>query len=240
MRKKLATALGIAAVLVSAPVLGSLDNRVDLPIHRDLSAAGWREITLPDKDASRYVGQPDGTMAISADASVSFLLYDVSEASEGSRYMRWRWRVDKAPPPSDLAKIGEDDRPIAVHLLFPEEEPSGLFGFIENIAADMFGLPSHGKVLTYVWGGLRMRGEALANPHLEEDGTLIVLRPGSTPMGQWFAEEIDYRADFERAHGYAPPPLAYVAISADSDDTPGQSMAALADLSLSSRPLATP
>ncbi len=240
MRANLATALGLSAALVSAPVLGSLDGRVELPIERDLSGAGWREFTLPDKDATRYIGRPDGTLAISANASVSFLLYDVSDSSEGSRYVRWRWRVDKAPPPSDLAKVGEDDRPIAVHLLFPEDEPSGFFGFIENIAADMFGLPAHGKVLTYVWGGLRMRGEALANPHLEDDGTLIVLRPGSTPMGRWFTEEIDFRADFQRVYGYAPPPLAYVAISSDSDDTPGRSMAALADLSLSERPLSTP
>ena len=240
MRSKLAAALVVATALVSAPVLGALDSRVELPIDRDLSAAGWRELTLPDKDATRYVGQPDGTLAISADSSVSFLLYDVSESSEGSRYLSWRWRVDKAPPPSDLAKVGEDDRPIAVHLLFPEDRPSGLFGFIENIAADMFGLPAHGKVLTYVWGGIRVRGEVLANPHLEEDGTLIVLRPGSTPMGQWFTEEIDFRTDFERLHGYAPPALAHVAISADSDDTPGQIMAALSDLSLSGRPLATP
>ena len=77
-----------------------------------------------------------------------------------------------------------------------------------------------------------MRGDRLENPYLQENGRLIILRPGRTPNGQWFAESVDIAADFKRAFGYDAPPPRFIAISADTDDKRGVSMAAVTDLVL--------
>ena len=45
-----------------------------------------------------------------------------------------------------------------------------------------------------------------------------------------FREEIDFVADFEMAFGKPPPPLAYLAISGDSDDRSGRMSAIIADI----------
>lgn len=79
--------------------------------------------------------------------------------------------------------------------------------------------------------GLALGGGALmANPHLDPDGRIIVLRSGGAATGRWQMEEIDFVADFRKAFGYSPPAPAYLAISVDSDDTASRSRGAVADL----------
>ena len=99
-----------------------------------------------------------------------------------------------------------------------------------RFATRVFAAPLSGKVLTYVWGGTRPRGSLLANPHLNPDGRIIVLRSGDGTTGLWQEEEIDFVADFRKAFGYIPPAPAYLAISVDSDDTASRSRGAVADL----------
>ena len=81
----------------------------------------------------------------------------------------------------------------------------------------IFGFPVHGRVLTYVWGGLGARGEALRNPHIGEESWMIVLRPGHAPTGRWLAERRDLVADYQAAFGEAPPARGIIAIAADSE-----------------------
>ena len=229
---------GKLTTVIAALMLAATGSRADiagheklLPIESDLMRAGWSEFMLPGKKANRYAGSDDGLISVSADDSVSFLYYDISEKSVDARFLRWRWRVDQAPPVSDLARVGQDDRPLAVHVVFREPD-EGPFSFLEDLAAEAIGAPLSGKVLTYVWGGTGMRGDVIANPYMEDDGMLIVLRPGDAPKRRWFMEEIDFHADFARLFGYAPPPPAYIAISGDSDDTMSRISAKLADLTL--------
>ena len=207
-----------------------------LPTAVDLEAAGWRQLTLPGKSPNRFVGRPDGTIEVRTDDSASFLYFDVSGKSEGARYLTWRWRVDQASASTDLTQKGADDRPLALHVWFPERggdrDPLEILGGAVAWALDV---PVPGKVLTYVWGGQAERGSSMANPYLEDDGRMIVLRPGDTPKGRWFEESVDLAADFETAFGYSAPPAAYVAVSADFDDTMGSSMALIGDIMLTAR-----
>jgi len=207
-----------------------------LPTGADLKAAGWQQLTLPGKSPTRFAGRSDGAIEVRASDSASFLYFDVSGKSQNARYLTWRWRVEQAPAPSDLTQKGADDRPLALHVWFPERSGErDPWELLSGAVAWAFDVPVPGKVLTYVWGGQAERGDYLANPYLEDDGMMVVLRPGDAPKGQWFEETIDFAADFEMAFGYSPPPAAYVAVSADCDDTMGTSMALIADIMLIAR-----
>ena len=65
---------------------------------------------------------------------------------------------------------------------------------------------------------------------------MVILRSGDAPTGQWFTEQIDFAADFERAFNARAPAPAYVAVSADADDTIGQSLALIADIAFTGWP----
>ncbi|MCG8543693.1 MAG: DUF3047 domain-containing protein [Alphaproteobacteria bacterium] len=211
-------------------VAASHANPSDLALN--VPPAGWRHLTVPGKAATRFASGPDGAIKVSARDSAGFLVREIAAAKPVTR-LAWRWRVDMAPPPTDQSMKGMDDRPLALHVWFDDgaagRSPWTLF---DRVGAWLFDVPLPGKVLTYVWGGKRMRGDSLKNPYLEENGRLIILRSGRAPNGQWLAESVDVAADFKRVFGYDAPPPRFIAISADTDDKRGVSMGAVTDLVL--------
>ena len=63
----------------------------------------------------------------------------------------------------------------------------------------------------------------------------MVLRGQGEPLQQWRSEQRDLRADFLRLFGSEAstvPPLVGVAVSADSDNTHGHSLALVGELAL--------
>ena len=186
----------------------------------------WKLLKLPNKEPATFEVSKSGGLQIEAVNAVGFL-YAQMETTSPKR-LAWRWRVDRDIPATDLSKIGKDDRPLAVHVWFPPKEEDITLG---DRLGSLFGYPTIGQVLTYVWGGTAQRGTEMANPHFE-NSKLIVLRSGSTPTGVWFEEEIDIAADYQMAFGAPPPAKAYIAISADTDDAGGTSVAQLDNLEL--------
>ena len=201
-----------------------------------LKALGWELLTLPGRRPARFALAEDGAVQVMAEDAVAFLYRPVSETQRDARRLTWRWRVDEFVPSTDLAVVGEDDRSVALHICFPADE--GRMSFWERFShslKSLAGAPLSGHVLTYVWGGIREPGSVFANPHMDSEGeargTIIVLRSDVDQGGRWLMEEVDFVADFERVFGYSPPPPAYVAISADSDDTSTRALAFVNNLS---------
>ncbi|MDJ0949839.1 MAG: DUF3047 domain-containing protein [Alphaproteobacteria bacterium] len=220
----------LAVLFVTAPPALA----ASLPVTRDLAASGWRPLEFPGFKATEFHCPEDGVIEVVARDSSSMLYRQVPEAQQRKRHLVWRWRVDTAPPATDLTRRGRDDRPLALHVAFAEEDGrGGLFGALTRDLIDaMTGAPAHGKVLTYVWGGTQRPGDRFANPHLDGNGVMIVLRDGATPQGEWFKERIDLAADFERAFGRPPPSVAFIAVSGDSDDEGGLSRGRVAAIML--------
>ncbi|WP_282606408.1 DUF3047 domain-containing protein [Pelagibius sp. Alg239-R121] len=217
----------VATPLVMAPALAA-------PVTVPPSFDDWKLLVLPDKQPAEFKVSKDGGLQVEATDAVGFLYAEIDGAP--TKRMAWRWRVDKDIPPTDLSRGGRDDRPLAVHVWFPPK-PEDVT--LKDRLGSLFGYPMIGQVLTYVWGGTAQRGVEMANPHFE-DSKLIVLRSGTTPTGTWFNEEIDIAADYKMAFGTAPPAQAYIAISADTDDVGGTSVARLDSLKLLSAKSAAP
>ena len=193
--------------------------------------AGWKVFTFFGKSATRFTGRADGAIEVAAADSVAILYRKIAGGDRQKRRLSWRWRVDKTPPPTDLSRKGHDDRPLALHLWFPKDpDQTGILETLETALAGIFGVPLPGRVLTYVWGGKGRRGDTIINPYIPLNGTMVILRSGDAPTGRWFTEQIDFAADFERAFDARAPAPAYVAVSADADDTLGRSLALITDI----------
>jgi hypothetical protein len=188
-------------------------------------------VTLPGTPVARFLRLDSGTLDVRAENGFGLLYQEVPGNDRGKRQLSWRWLVEQAPTASDLRRKGSDDRPIAIHVWFGEEdEQRGIWRSLGRTAASLLGLPPSGKVLTYVWGGTGVRGDTFANPHLDSEGFIVVLRPGTSPTGTWFFERVDVATDFPRVFKEVAPPVRFLAISADSDDLGGTSIARVADL----------
>lgn len=179
----------------------------EFPVGPDLAADGWKMLTFDGIPPSHFQGTPDGVLEVRAVKSSSVLYRAVANMAQ-AKTLTWSWLVVDALPATDLTKTEGDDRVLAVHVVFADD----------SLMARLKGMSSpfaRGHVLTYVWGGLTA-GE-FRHPHLPDKGWMIIRRPASSPIGVWLNETTDLDADYRRAFGEAPPPVAYIGVSGDSD-----------------------
>jgi hypothetical protein len=96
-------------------------------------------------------------------------------------------------------------------------------------------LIDRGRVLIYVWGDVGPVGRVFPSPHAPERTRIIVRRTADASNRVWFEERADLAADYRRAFGGDPPPIAAIAIAADSDDTISESEGFIADIMIRPR-----
>ena len=144
-----------------ATVTGAAGSR-ELDI--DISSSDWSVFTPPGKQPAAFARPSDGSLRVVAANGVSFMYKELPDRMRLGTKLRWRWRVDQAPAPTDLMHLGKDDRPLAVHVWYPKSPAQE--SFWDGIK-EAFGYPVLGDAVTYVWGGANQRGDVVANPHLE-------------------------------------------------------------------------
>lgn len=225
--------LRIRIVAIGA-VLGALwpmAASAEPPFSPKLGAAGWQAIFLPGVSKTRFDLHPDGTLTISANRSFGLIYRMVMVSETKRRYLEWRWRLETGPAGIDLTRKGKDDRPIAIHVWFPAQPgEQATSSWLSRLRDRMSGLPSKGWSLSYVWGGASTAGTVLDNPYHKGRGKLVVLRPTDAMRGRWYRERVDLARDFRRAFGFLAPAVAYIAVSADTDDRGGYSRSRVASI----------
>lgn len=193
---------------------------------------GWTLFENSRWKPARFEATAEGAIRVTTDNSTALIWRNLQDDVKQRRYLSWRWRVDAAMPATDIRVKGGDDRPIALHVWF--EDPPGrtsFFGSIRNTVIEaLFGIPVSGRVITYVWGGTGKPGDAQTNPHIGDDGWMIVRRTGPAQPGKWLEERVDLAADFRRGFGEAPYAARMIAIAADSEDTQTASTALVRDI----------
>lgn len=212
--------LGLALAAGAAP----------LPVAPDLP--GWRPFAFDGKPANRFRATAEGAIEVASAGSVSLLYHDVAPELARTPCLTWRWRVERTMPPTDIARKGGDDRPVAIYVTFPYDAEEASTGErMKRVLVELVqGRDAPGRVLVYMWGGKSPRDSVVESPYLGSFGALIVLRPGDAPLGQWFAEEVDIAKDYARVFKKPARQPNQVAIGADSDDTGLESLAQVAEL----------
>ena len=224
-------------------------SRHDTRLHLFSSSASttppapWRIVGLPrtNKPLTQFDIVPmDGRMVlrVQTDKSYANLEHDLPdiEVPPGTM-LRWRWRLDQPLTGTDLRRRDGDDSPLKVCALF--DMPIERLGFVERnllrAARSVSGEHLPAATLCYVWDASLPAGTLLDNA-FSHRLRFIVLDSGNRQLGQWVAHAQDLAADFRRAFGNESPgmpPLQGVLVGGDSDNTGGQSLGYVGDITLS-------
>jgi hypothetical protein len=206
-------------VIVAASLLAAMANPSTIPFDDD-----WRPLTFPRIAATRFTFRSD-TAGIVADSSSSAIVRGVPEALQDSRSARWRWRVARSVPATDLAVKGGDDRNIAVYFVFLDRAG----GKRAQMSARRMLTSPDARLLIYSWGGRHTVGSLLPSPYFKGRGITIVRRTAGTGA---FAEMVDLARDHAAAFGVPLGRLVGIGVSADSDDTRSTIHAEISEIAL--------
>lgn len=221
------SASGVGASDTDAPGLAKFSD-----LSPELAADGWQQLRVKTRPVAQFQKQGAQGITVRTENGAGFLYRALNDLEARSKLLHWSWRVESAPAPTDLAQLGKDDRPLAIHVWFPvRAETASLWQAVRSGIGNLIDMPVPGKVLTYVWGGTQITGTQLPNPYLPEDGAIIVLRGKYQETGHWQDETVNFAADYQAHFGHPAPPAGYLVISADTDDQAGRSAATVRDVS---------
>lgn len=225
MRRRFLLSAGAGGLMVAAAPAPA-------DVGEDLTGLGWRELVFRDKRPNRFAAEGGG-VRVEGGGAVSVLYRDLAGIDlAATPVLTWRWRVDAAPPPTDLARKGGDDRALAVYVgfAFDAARAGGLERGRRAVLQRLARRELPGRVLTYLWGGDGRAEGWFDNPYLGGAGRMRVLRGPDAPLGEWFGERVDLAADHEAAFGQPPTAPRQLSISADSDDTASRAAGTVAGL----------
>ncbi len=177
-------------------------------------------------------------LRVRADHSYANLVHDLNDVMLASgTQLRWRWRLDQPLPAADLRRRDADDTALKLCLLFnpPLESLSAVDRGLLAIARSVSGEKLPGATLCYVWDNTLPVGTLLHNVFTSRLRFLVV-DSGVRAGNPWVSHQRDIGEDFRLAFGpefTTLPPLEAVAIGADADNTGGQSLGHVADVTLS-------
>ncbi|MGI9493295.1 MAG: DUF3047 domain-containing protein [Geminicoccaceae bacterium] len=197
-----------------------------------LQAEGWDELIFDNKTANRFISGEHGEIEVKSESGVSLLKMPLTVDIKAQPGFRWRWRVVKGAPATDLSVKGADDRSLAMYVAFPfvAEGATTIERIKRKFVEARAGKDAPGRVLTYVFGGDGDRGAVIESPYLGNSGMMTILRSADAPTDQWFTETINLAEDYQRAFGTLPPDPLYIAIGADTDDTNSVAVGVVKDL----------
>ncbi|MBI5211085.1 MAG: DUF3047 domain-containing protein [Elusimicrobia bacterium] len=157
------------------------------------------------------------------------ILKGVSLSVKEFPILSWRWMVDRVIAKGNGRKKSGDDFAARVYVSFLyEPEKAGMFKrFAYKAARSRFGGYPPDSALIYVWDSREKVGATFDNAHTGR-ARMIVLESGEGKAGRWVEERRDVRRDYLDAFGSEPPPVSFVALMTDTDNT-GESATAWYD-----------
>ena len=204
--------------------------------------APWRLAGLPKQkppltefDIVSLSGK--AVLRLQTEASYGNLVFDTPRAAPPPElFLRWSWRLERGIAHSDLNTKNGDDTPLKVCALF--DMPLDGLGIAERtrlrLARGVTGEHLPSATLCYVWDRLLPVGGSLPNV-FSARVRYVVLTSGPARPGLWVNLERNLAQDFLRAFGHettAVAPLLALAVGADADNSAGNSLAYVSDISL--------
>lgn len=199
---------------------------------------GWRSLAFPriERRTTYEPVEVDGEPVLRAHAScsASALLHAVPGLELArTPWLHWRWRVDRDLGPRDVRVKSGDDFAARVYVAFrfDPERASSWERFRRGALGLIYGAELPGSALNYVWTATEPAGRDWRSPYAPQS-RLVSL--GAKPSGDWQSARVDVQADYRRVFAAEPPPIEFVAVMSDSDDTCSEALAWFADLRFAS------
>lgn len=210
----------VALTVLAAPLLMAAVSSERTAL--EVEAQGWRKMAWNGIRPAQFTATPSGGIRVQGQGEGAFITRPLTGAAT---CLAWRWRVDAGPPPTDLTRRGGDDRALNIAIGFAEFGPgTGAMTRTQHAIAQASAgghrLPR--SILSYVWGGTgqEAQGGFFTSPWTAGITRMKVLRPATTPRGQWRDEMVDLGADWRASFGGGSvPAVLELVISTDTDDT---------------------
>jgi hypothetical protein len=200
--------------------------------------AGWAPQTfrsIPRHTRYTVVRDPQQGACVraEADASASGLIRRLDLPATDHPLLRWRWKVERPIRGSDVMRKEGDDYAARIYVSF-RYSPDRL-SLLERApfaaARALYGeYPPH-AALSYIWDAKAPVGTVVPNPFTDRV-RMVVVQSGTADLGRWLGYERDIVADYRRAFGEEPPPIAGIAIMTDADNTGETAVACYGDIDL--------
>lgn len=164
-------------------------------------------------------------LKVVADGSSSIFYRMLEPAFHGARRATWTWQVDRSVPPSDLSKIGADDRNLG--MFFVSLDTAGAKRVRPGTSIRSLMTNRSARILMYTWGGNSALGTVVPSPHAPERLRNLITREAKTGR---FTEDVDLAADFLKVFGQPLDRLVAVAVSSNTENTPARVEATISGL----------
>ncbi len=199
---------------------------------------GWQPLSFPRVerktryDPAEFEGHP--VLRAEAHCSASALLHAAPGLDLArTPWLSWRWRVDRDLAERDSREKSGDDFAARVYVAFHfDPERATRWERLKRGAAGLiYGGELPGSALNYVWTGTESPGRTWPSPYAPSSRMISL---GAKSTGEWHGARVDVRHDYRRVFGAEPPPVEFVAVMSDADDTCGEAVAWFAELSFAS------
>jgi hypothetical protein len=221
-------------------------NRICLLVTASLGIAGsavaetaWQPLTFPGVRETEYsilsmneddINTTGETITIVSDESSSMVYRPLAPWEQQAERLLWKWRVVTDFRPTDLKEKGEDDRPVAVHLLYLPKDAEPLSA--DATSSELMGMLDDSCLISFVWGGRAMKHDIIPSPHMEY-GWNIILQGIRAPIGSWRSEEVnlqEIQQEIPALAKHCQLQPSYILISGDSDDTETRTQAEVGNI----------
>jgi len=240
---------GIAALMLAAGIAGAAGDAIVVGAFSSARPGGalppdWEPLLVRGVERRTVYAlvESQGATVLRAEAraSASGLVRRLRATVEKTPLLKWRWKVANVLGRSDIRRKAGDDFPARVYVLF--DYPVSRLSFAERagllVARALDGGDVPAATLCYVWDGGAPAGTIFPSAYTRRV-RMIVVESGAARVGRWVTVERDVAADFRAAFGEEAPPIAGIAIAADTDNTGESAVAWFGDISLHPRPEAT-
>ncbi len=197
-----------ASILPAVPSYSSDNqgNRLGVPIAASSSNGieGWKVKEWNGKADLAVVDTEFGKAIHLKSASTSSALYkEMKFDTKKYPVLGWRWKAVKLPQGADVRKKSTDDQAIQVYVMF-SRWPGG---------------PVNRRLIGYIWDTGAPEGGVFTSAKTSST-KYIVLRSGSTGLGQWFEEKRNVFEDYKKLFDEEPEiDASGISVMIDSDDT---------------------
>lgn len=174
----------------------------------------WEHLTFRRLSPNRFEPR-QGELKVVADGSSSIFYRMLEPQLHGADQASWTWQVDRSAPPSDLSRIGADDRNLG--MFFVSLDPAGAERVRPGTNIRSLMTNRSARILMYTWGGNTAPGTVVPSPHAPDRMRNLITREAGTGR---FSENVDLAADFPRVFGQPLERLVAVAVSSNSENTP--------------------
>ncbi|MFM9883904.1 MAG: DUF3047 domain-containing protein [Burkholderiales bacterium] len=156
----------------------------------------------------------------SADTAASGLVHPIHFDPKHYPVLSWRWKTTGLIDRANNKRAATEDSPVRILVAF-EGDVSKLKPFDQLVHRNFKGMTKADlpfATLMYIWENRAPTGTVIDNPHTSRI-KMIVADSGPDQVGHWCERSVNLYEDYRRAFGEDPPPVIWIGVMTDTDNT---------------------